>query len=80
MPTLASDLAAEKLDGIQVIFTLSVLCIWLTLNQGEKNIYFCGAYTRYGFHEDGAISGFKAAHKVNPTTYKWIIIHSHLLI
>jgi predicted NAD/FAD-binding protein len=31
-----------------------------TLN-GEKNTYFCGAYFRYGFHEDGCLSGVNVA-------------------
>lgn len=29
--------------------------------QGEGGIYFCGAYARYGFHEDGLISGLNVA-------------------
>ena len=29
--------------------------------QGTKNSFFCGAYTRYGFHEDGLMSGYAAA-------------------
>lgn len=26
---------------------------------GQNNTYFCGAYWRYGFHEDGVVSGLK---------------------
>ena len=29
--------------------------------QGKRNSFFCGAYTRYGFHEDGLMSGYAAA-------------------
>jgi hypothetical protein len=29
--------------------------------QGEANTYFCGAWTRYGFHEDGLASGLNVA-------------------
>lgn len=29
--------------------------------QGLGNIYFCGAWTRYGFHEDGLSSGLEVA-------------------
>jgi predicted NAD/FAD-binding protein len=29
--------------------------------QGVANTWFCGAWTRYGFHEDGLISGLAAA-------------------
>ena len=29
--------------------------------QGQNNTYFCGAWTGYGFHEDGLKSGLKAA-------------------
>lgn len=29
--------------------------------QGTKNTYYCGAWTRYGFHEDGLSSGLEVA-------------------
>ena len=35
--------------------------------QGQQNTYFCGAWTGYGFHEDGLKSGLKVAdHILNP--------------
>ena len=32
--------------------------------QGNNGVWFCGAYTRYGFHEDGWSSGTTVATKV----------------
>jgi predicted NAD/FAD-binding protein len=32
--------------------------------QGQQNTYFCGAWTGYGFHEDGLKSGLKVAEKI----------------
>ena len=32
--------------------------------QGQNNTYFCGAWTGYGFHEDGLKSGLKAAEQL----------------
>jgi uncharacterized protein len=29
--------------------------------QGENGTYYCGAWTRYGFHEDGLSSGLNVA-------------------
>jgi uncharacterized protein len=29
--------------------------------QGKRNVWFCGAWTRYGFHEDGLQSGIQVA-------------------
>jgi uncharacterized protein len=29
--------------------------------QGKRGLYFCGAWTRYGFHEDGILSAVKVA-------------------
>jgi predicted NAD/FAD-binding protein len=32
--------------------------------QGLENLYFCGAYLRYGFHEDGLLSAINVAKKL----------------
>ena len=31
---------------------------------GKNNSYFCGAYWRYGFHEDGVVSGLKVVDQI----------------
>ena len=31
------------------------------LLQGRSRVWFCGAWTRYGFHEDGLMSGLAVA-------------------
>jgi predicted NAD/FAD-binding protein len=33
--------------------------------QGKHNLWFCGAYTRFGFHEDGLLSAINIANKFN---------------
>lgn len=33
----------------------------LSAMQGRRNTWFCGAYTRYGFHEDGLLSAVNVA-------------------
>ena len=37
----------------------------IELIQGQNNTYFCGAYLRYGFHEDGIFSAVKLAEKLS---------------
>ena len=32
--------------------------------QGENNTYYCGAWSRYGFHEDGLLSARNVAEKL----------------
>ncbi len=36
---------------------------WQEVN-GQKNTWYCGAYWRNGFHEDGVVSGIKAANGI----------------
>jgi len=36
--------------------------------QGQQNTYFCGAWTGYGFHEDGLASGLDVARRVQLST------------
>ncbi|MFZ4540202.1 MAG: NAD(P)/FAD-dependent oxidoreductase [Rickettsiales bacterium] len=45
------------------IFTRDTLAAQARLPsiQGKNNSWFCGAYTRYGFHEDGLLSAVKVA-------------------
>lgn len=38
--------------------------------QGRHAVWFCGAWTRYGFHEDGLMSGLAAADS-------WLAQHGH---
>ena len=34
--------------------------------QGQRHTYFCGAWTGYGFHEDGLKSGLSVASQLEP--------------
>ena len=36
----------------------------IPLIQGKNNNFFCGAYNKYGFHEDGVVSSIKAVEKL----------------
>jgi uncharacterized protein len=47
--THATSAAQEKLSGLQ----------------GKRDTWFCGAYTGFGFHEDGLVSGFNAARGID---------------
>jgi len=51
------------------VFTAQTLAAQLRLPQlqGKNNSWFCGAYTRYGFHEDGLLSAVKVAQGMGVT-------------
>ncbi|MCV2351294.1 NAD(P)/FAD-dependent oxidoreductase [Paucibacter sp. Y2R2-4] len=36
----------------------------LPLIQGQSHVWYCGAWTRYGFHEDGLLSGLNVAKRL----------------
>lgn len=54
----AAVAAQKKLDSIQ----------------GKSNVWFCGAWTRYGFHEDGLLSGIRVASQLGSVT-PWLKQH-----
>ena len=35
--------------------------------QGQRNLWFCGAYQRYGFHEDGLLSAVNVVKRLGGT-------------
>jgi cyclopropane-fatty-acyl-phospholipid synthase len=39
--------------------------------QGKDGLWFCGAWTKYGFHEDGCRSGFKVATAISNNSLPW---------
>ena len=39
--------------------------------QGRDGLWFCGAWTKYGFHEDGCRSGFKVATTLSNKALPW---------
>ena len=51
------------------IFTRETLAAQAQLPtiQGQRNSWFCGAYTRYGFHEDGLLSAVTVARAMGVT-------------
>lgn len=50
-------------------YTLEALEGWKNIKtiQGKKNVWFCGAWCGYGFHEDGLSSGLAVAESLDST-------------
>lgn len=59
----AAELTFDSHVFSHPVFTLDAIRAQSELRdiQGHENIWFCGAYTRYGFHEDGMMSGIEVA-------------------
>ena len=43
--------------------------------QGIKNIWYCGAYFGFGFHEDGIQSGLYVAEKIGNLKRPWNVVN-----
>ena len=59
-----------KIEYEHPIFDNAAIVAQEELNeiQGLENLYFCGAYQKYGFHEDGLNSAINIAKKFNINT------------
>eukprot|EP00616_Rhizochromulina_sp_CCMP1243_P000430 CAMPEP_0118970178 /NCGR_PEP_ID=MMETSP1173-20130426/7124_1 /TAXON_ID=1034831 /ORGANISM="Rhizochromulina marina cf, Strain CCMP1243" /LENGTH=996 /DNA_ID=CAMNT_0006919503 /DNA_START=1 /DNA_END=2991 /DNA_ORIENTATION=- len=49
----------------------------LTRLQGDKGLWFCGAYLGYGFHEDGLRTGLQVAAALSHRPVPWMESPSH---
>jgi predicted NAD/FAD-binding protein len=67
---IASELVFGEFIYHHPIFDIEAVTAQEKLNQiqGVRNMWFCGAYTRYGFHEDGLLSAVNVAEKFNVKT------------
>jgi predicted NAD/FAD-binding protein len=54
-----ADLVHAEFDYAHPVFDAAAIRAQQRVGelQGERNTWFCGAWTRYGFHEDGLMSG-----------------------
>ena len=57
------DLTFERIEYMHPLFDSAALQAQKQFSaiQGVNRTWFCGAYTGYGFHEDGLVSGLKVA-------------------
>jgi predicted NAD/FAD-binding protein len=63
---IAEDKVLGSYDYSHPVFDLAAIRAQKDLPtlQGQQNTYFCGAWTGYGFHEDGLKSGLHAANEL----------------
>ena len=61
--SIKEELIYEETNFMHPVFDLAALDAQTRLKglQGQKNTWFCGAYMRNGFHEDGYSSGVDVA-------------------
>lgn len=66
---IREDLVYDRANFRHPVFDRAALRAQHALRemQGENNTWFAGAYTRYGFHEDGFASGVAVAEALEPT-------------
>lgn len=60
------ELVFNKHEFTHPVFTNAAIASQKQIEkiQGQRNTWFCGAYQRYGFHEDGMMSGVAVAEKL----------------
>lgn len=64
---IAPDRILERIPYEHPVFTARAIAGQARLREvnGERGTYFCGAWTGYGFHEDGARSGLEVARAID---------------
>jgi predicted NAD/FAD-binding protein len=68
------DKTIKKIKYQHPEYTLSALEGWNKIKtiQGQDNIWLCGAWCGYGFHEDGITAGLSVAEQIDPSnTRPW---------
>jgi predicted NAD/FAD-binding protein len=67
-----AELVYDRHSFEHPVFDIKAVSNQLTLNdiQGHKNCWYAGAFTRYGFHEDGLMSGVAVAQKLG-AKHQW---------
>ena len=66
---IARNLIMAEFDYTHPVFDLAAIRAQgeVAALQGQHNTYFCGAWTGYGFHEDGLKSGLRVAEQLLKT-------------